>query len=185
MDQVPAPTRTPRSAWIEEGLRALAAGGPDAVRIDSLAKALGVTRGGFYWHFKDRGALLDALLDTWERRSTDEVLERVEREGGDPRDKVRRAGMLTFSHDLLPIDLAIRDWARRDRAVAQRLRRVDNRRIAYLRALIGTFVADPEDVEARSMLAFALAIGDHFIAAEHDGRGREAVLEAAVQRLLA
>jgi AcrR family transcriptional regulator len=43
-----APTRTLRSSWIEEGLRALAAGGPDAVRIEPLARALGVTRGGFY-----------------------------------------------------------------------------------------------------------------------------------------
>src|SRR4051794_6442265 len=105
MDQMPAPTRTPGAAWIDEGLRALAAGGPGAVRIEPLAKALGVTRGGFYWHFRDRGALLEALLDTWERRSTDEVLERVEREGGDARAKVRRAGMLTFSEALLPVDL--------------------------------------------------------------------------------
>ena len=185
MDQVPAPTRTPRSAWIDAGMRALAAGGPDAVRIEPLAQALGVTRGGFYWHFKDRQALLDELLDAWERRSTDEVLERVEREGGDPRAKVRRAGMLTFSRDLLPIDLAIRDWARRDRKVARRLRRVDNRRIAYLRSLIGTFCSDPDDVEARSMLAFSLAIANHFVAADHAGRTRSDVLELATARLLA
>jgi AcrR family transcriptional regulator len=182
---MPAPTRTPRSTWIDAGLRALAAGGPDAVRIEPLAQTLGVTRGGFYWHFKDRQALLDAMLDAWERRSTDEVLERVEREGGDPRAKVRRAGMLTFSRDLLPIDLAIRDWARRDPNVARRLRRVDNRRIAYLRSLITTFVDDPDDVEARSMLAFSLAIGDHFIAADHGSLRRGDVLELAVQRLLA
>src|SRR6478609_10572758 len=118
-----APARTPRGAWVEEGLRALARGGPDAVRIEPLAQALGVTRGGFYWHFDNRRAFLDELLDTWERRSTDEVLERVEREGGDPREKVRRAGMLTFSKHLLPIDLAIRAWARPDKAVPQRLRR--------------------------------------------------------------
>src|SRR4029453_15987946 len=115
-----APTRTPRSSWIDEGLRALAAGGPDAVRIEPLAQALGVTRGGFYWHFADRRALLDEMLDTWESRSTDEVLERVEREGGDPGVKVRRAGMLTFAGDLLPVDLAVRDWARRDEALAGR-----------------------------------------------------------------
>ena len=179
-----APTRTPRSTWIEEGLRALAAGGPDAVRIEPLAKALGVTRGGFYWHFEDRGALLEEMLDTWERRSTDEVLERVEREGGDPRDKVRRAGMLTFSRELLPIDLAVRDWSRRDRSVARRLRRVDNRRMAYLRTLIGALHPEADDVEARSLLAFSLAIGDHFIAAEHDGRSRAEVLELAMRRLL-
>jgi AcrR family transcriptional regulator len=182
---MPAPTRTPRSDWIDAGLKALAAGGPDAVRIEPLAKALGVTRGGFYWHFRDRAALLDEILGTWERRSTDEVLERVEREGGDARAKVRRAGMLTFSEDLLPVDLAVRDWARREPAVAERLRRVDNRRIEYLRALIGTFAEDPDDVEARSMLAFALAIGSHFIAADHEGRSRRDALDLAVQRLLA
>jgi AcrR family transcriptional regulator len=180
-----APTRTPRSSWIDAGLRALAAGGPDAVRIEPLARALGVTRGGFYWHFEDRRALLEEMLDTWERRSTDEVLERVEREGGDPRDKVRRAGMLTFSRELLPIDLAVRDWSRRDRSVARRLRRVDNRRIEYLRSLIGALSSDADDVEARSLLAFSLAIGNHFIAADHGARGRAAVLELAVQRLLA
>ena len=79
-----APTRTPRASWIEEGLRALAAGGPDAVRIELLAQALGVTRGGFYWHFDDRRALLEEILDAWERASVDEVIERVESEGREP-----------------------------------------------------------------------------------------------------
>ena len=180
-----AQTRTPRSTWIDAGLQALAAGGPDAVRVDLLAKAFGVTRGGFYHHFASRKAFLDALLDTWEHRSTDDVLDRVEQEGGEARDKVRKAGMLTFSRELLPIDLAVRDWARRDRSVAGRLRRVDNRRMAYLRELIGTFSDDPDEVEVRSMLAFSLAIGSHFIAADHDGRSRPQVLELAADRLLA
>jgi AcrR family transcriptional regulator len=178
-----APTRTPRSAWIDAGLRALAAGGPDAVRIEPLAKTLGVTRGGFYWHFENREALFQEMLATWERRSTDDVLERVEREGGDAKAKVRRAGMLTFSKEMLPIDLAIRDWARRDRAVARRLRRVDDRRMDYLRSLISTSGADPDDVEARAMLAFSLAIGHHFIAARHGGRHRGDVLALALERL--
>jgi len=180
-----AQTRTPRSTWIDAGLKALAAGGPGAVRVELLAKALDVTRGGFYWHFPSRQAFLDEMLDTWEHRSTEEVLERVEEEGGDARDKVRRAGMLTFSKELLPIDLAIRDWARRDTSVAKRLKRVDNRRMEYLRLLIGEFTDDPDDVEARGMLAFSLAIGSHFIAADHDGRSRRQVIERATQRLLA
>jgi AcrR family transcriptional regulator len=180
-----APTRTPRSTWIEEGLRALAAGGPDAVRIDSLAQALGVTRGGFYWHFTDRRALLEEMLDTWERASTDEVLERVEERGGDARTKLRRAGALTFSDRLLPIDLAVRDWSRRDPSVAERLRRVDNRRMEYLRSLFGSFCPDEDDVEARSMLAFSLLIGNHFMAADHGARSRAEVLELAASWLLA
>ncbi len=180
-----AQTRTPRTTWVDAGLKALAGGGPDAVRVELIAQELGVTRGGFYWHFPSRKAFLEDILDTWERRSTDETLERVEREGGDARDKVRRAGMLTFSPELLPIDLAVRDWARRDQAVAKRLRRVDNRRMAYLRELISTFVDDPDDVEARGMLAFSLAIGSNFIAADHNGRSRKQVLQQATHRLLA
>ena len=149
-------TRTPRSKWIEEGLRALAAGGPDAVRVEVLAQALGVTKGGFYGHFADRNALLEAMLDSWERMTIDEVLERVERKGGDVRAKVRLAGALTFSRELLPIDLAIRDWARRDQAVAERLRRVDNRRMDYLRLLFGAICSDQDEVEARSTLTFLI-----------------------------
>lgn len=155
------------------------------MRIELLAQELGVTRGGFYWYFESRRAFLDEMLDSWERRSTDETLERVESEGGDAREMVWRAGMLTFSKELLPIDLAVRDWARRDRSVAVRLRRVDNRRMEYLRTLISRFCADADEVEARSMLAFSLAIGNHFIAADHGPRSRSKVLELAKKQLLA
>jgi AcrR family transcriptional regulator len=177
-----APTRTPRSKWIEEGLRALAAGGPDAVRIEPLAQALGVTRGGFYWHFEDRQALLEEMLDTWERATTEEVAERLAREGEDARAKLRRLFSLA-SPRVLMTDLAIRDWARRDPAVAERLRRIDNRRMEYLRELYGSFSSDPDDVEARSLLAFSLLIGDHFIASDHGARSRADVLELALRRL--
>ena len=175
-----AATRTPRGKWIEAGLKALATGGPEAVRVEALAQGLGVTKGGFYGHFKNRDALLQSLLDTWERESVDEVLATVEREGGDARTKIHRAGILTFSGDrLLPIDLAIREWARRDEAVAERLRRVDNRRMDLLREVIGTFCPDPDEVEARSLLAFCVAIGAHFLAADHGDRTRAQVLSRA------
>jgi AcrR family transcriptional regulator len=182
---MPAPTQTPPSAWIEAGLRALAAGGPDAVRIEPLAQALGVTRGGFYWHFEDRAALLDAMLDTWEHRSIDEVIARAERGGGGAMAKARRAGALTFSSELLPIDLAIRDWARREPAVAKRLRRVDNRRMDYLRSQLAFVTTDPDELEARCLLAFTAAIGHHLIAVDHGDRSRAEVLELATRRLFA
>jgi AcrR family transcriptional regulator len=180
---VAAPTRTPRRTWIEEGLRALAAGGPDAVRIEPLAQALGVTRGGFYWHFDDRRALLEEILDTWERVSVDEVIESVESERGDARDKLRRLSRLAASSDGLRIDLAVRDWARREPAVAERLRRVDNRRMDYLRSLFGALCSDEDEVEARCMVFYSLWIGSHFIAADHGTRSRADVLKLALTQL--
>jgi AcrR family transcriptional regulator len=179
-----APTRTPRRTWIDEGLRALAAGGPDAVRIEPLAQTLGVTRGGFYWHFDDRRALLEEMLDAWERMSVDEVIERVEREGGDARAKLRRLSRLAGCvEEPLKIDLAVRDWARRDPAVAGRLQRVDDRRMDYMRSLFGTLSADADDVEARCLVFYSLWIGSHFIAASHGARSRADVLKVALRQL--
>jgi AcrR family transcriptional regulator len=179
-----APTRTPRATWIDEGLRALGAGGPDAVRVEKLAQALGVTKGGFYWHFDDRRALLDEMLDAWERVGVDAVIERVEGEGGDARAKLRELFTIaSHSGDLMKIELAVRDWARRDKAVARRLRRVDNRRMDYMRSLFGAFCRDEDEVEARCILAFSLWIGNHFMAADHGARSRADVLELALRRL--
>jgi AcrR family transcriptional regulator len=184
-DTTMAITRTPRGNWIDEGLRALAGGGPDAVRIEPLARALGVTKGGFYWHFDGRRALLEELLDAWERMGVDEVIERIEGEGGDPRAKLRRLSAIAASSDeILRIDLAIRDWARRDRAVARRLRRVDNRRMDYMRSLFGALCPDEDEVEVRCLLAFSVWIGSPFIAADHGARSRAEVLELTFRRLI-
>jgi len=177
-------TRTPRSSWIDEGLRALAAGGPDAVRIETLARALGVTKGGFYWHFDDRRALLEEMLDTWERVGVDEVIERVESDGGDARAKLRRLFAIAASGDeVLRTDLAVRDWSRREESVAERLQRVDNRRMDYMRSLFGCFCPDEDEVEARCMLAFSVGVGNHFNAADHGARTRAEVLELTLRRL--
>lgn len=172
--------RTPREKWVEEGLRALAERGVDAVRVEVLAKSLGVTKGGFYGYFEDREALLSEMLDTWERESVDDVFARIDREELDVLSRARLAGRLTFSDErLLPIDLAVRNWARHDPAVAERLRRVDNRRMALLRDAIGSICDDPDEIEARCLIAFCLAIGSSLLAAEHPDRTRAQVISRA------
>lgn len=176
-------TRTPPDRWIEEGLRALADGGPEAVRIEPLAQALGVSKGGFYWQFDDRGALLESMLASWERATVDDVIERVEGGGGDARAKLRRLFAIA-GREPLRTELAVRDWARRDRTVGARLRRVDNRRMDYMRALFGAICDDADEVETRCMLASSLWIGNHFIAADHGGRTRGEVVRRAMKRLI-
>jgi len=180
-----AVVRTPRTEWVDAGLRALSAGGPDAVRIERLARALGVTKGGFYWHFDDRDGLLDAMLATWERTMIDDVIDRVEGGGGDARAKLRRLFALAAARRaLFEVELAVRDWARRDKAAAQRLQRVDNRRMDYLRSLFREFCDDADEVEVRCMLVMSLFIATRVIAAHHDGRRRADVVKLALARLL-
>ncbi|HZV73160.1 MAG TPA: TetR/AcrR family transcriptional regulator [Conexibacter sp.] len=180
-----AKVRTPRGAWVEAALQALATGGPEGVRVEALAARLGVSKGGFYWHFEDRAALLEEMLDSWEQRVVGDVIARIESEPGEPRAKLQHLFELaSTSVDLLPLELALRDWSRRDGDVAARLHRVDNQRMEYLRSLFGPICIDEDDVEARSILAFSLFIGSNFIAAEHRGRSRSQVLQLAIDRLL-
>ncbi len=193
-----ATTRTPRTGWINAGLRALAAAGPDAVRIESLAQALGVSKGGFYWHFDGRPALLKEMLDQWERVMVDEVIEHVEEEpGGDARAKLRRLFALASDRSrpgnaedphapsLMEVELAIRDWARRDQAVAARLAHVDNRRMEYMRKLFRDICPDEDEVEVRCLLAFSVFVGNHFIAADHGAHSRAEIVELTLEHLLA
>jgi AcrR family transcriptional regulator len=182
---MPAQARTPRREWVASGLQALARGGPEAVRVEPLARELGATKGSFYWHFDDRAALLEALLDDWERMVVDDVIAQIDAGGGDPRDRLRRLFRLAGSRrDLPPVELAIRDWARRDEAVARRLKRLDNRRLDYMRTLFAAFADDDADAEVRCLLAFALFVGHPLIAGDHPGRTRREVRDLALTHLL-
>ncbi|MFC5143270.1 TetR/AcrR family transcriptional regulator [Streptomyces aureoversilis] len=183
-----AVARTPRGSWIAAGLQALTAGGVEAVRIELLAQALGVTRGGFYWHFADRQALLEEMLDAWEGDATTAVIEKVEAAGGDARTRLQRLFTVAASGDGLLTDIftdfAVRDWSRRDPAVAERLRRVDNRRMDYMRELFGEFCTDPDDVEVRCTLCFTVWIGNRLLDVDHGERSPAEVMELIQRRLL-
>jgi len=182
-----AKMQTPPAAWIEAGLRALGKGGPEAVRVEVLARSLGVTKGSFYWSFEDRPALMEAILDRWEAGTVEEVMSRVEAEGEGPSAKLR----LLFSvargedlRDLVRAELAIRNWARHEESVRKRLRRVDGRRMDYMRALFAAAGAEEAVAEARSLIVFSLFVGSPFVAVEHPGMSRAEVIDAALEDLL-
>jgi AcrR family transcriptional regulator len=179
-----AKVRTPRGAWVHAALQALAAGGPDAVRVETLAVSLGVSKGGFYWHFADRQALLEEMLDTWEKTGTEDIIARVASHPGDARGKLQKLFDITSSPEGLAVELAVRDWSRRDSDVAGRLRRADNRRMGFIRSLFGQFCVDEDDVEVRSMMSYSMVIGSYFVAVEHGDKTRSQVLQLAIDHLL-
>ena len=145
-------------------MRIFAAGGPDAVRVEALAKDLGVSKGGFYWHFDGRQALIEETLDSWEKTGTEDVIATVDSGPADPRAKLRRLFELApAAMGLFAVELALRDFARRDRDVARRLRRVDRRRMGYLRSLF---------------------VGSYFVTAAPGKRRRAEIMQLAVDRLL-
>ena len=125
-----------QAQWVAAGLEALRKGGVAAVRVERLAGEVGVTKGSFYHHFRDRRALLDALLEYWSREMTDAEFERI----GSLRGGLE-ARLLALAEDVLEkgmgrYDPAIRAWGRNDRKVAAAVAQVDKRRV---RALTGFF----------------------------------------------
>ncbi len=181
---VVAKVRTPREAWVRAALLALAAGGPDAVRVEPLAVSLGVSKGGFYWHFTDREALLAEMLDTWEKIGTEDIIAQVDSQPGDARAKLWKLFEITTAPEGLAVELAVRDWARREGDVAERLRRADNRRMEFVRSLFRPFCADEQDVEVRAMTAYSMVIGSYFVAADYRDQTRAEVMRLAIDRLL-
>jgi AcrR family transcriptional regulator len=124
-----------RAQWLQAGLDALRNGGVAAVRVERLAADLELTKGSFYHHFRDRSALLDALLEFWSREMTDAEFERVHGKSG------LGARLLALAEDVLEkgmgrYDPAIRAWARSERKVAAAVAAVDRRRV---KALAGFF----------------------------------------------
>ena len=152
-----------RADWLSAALRALERGGLDAVRVLPLSAAVGATRGSFYWHFRDRAELLAMMLEYWELEFTDAVLVHVRATPGGPRERFR-----ALLEDVLlgrrgRYDPAIRAWALHDGAVARIVRRVDRRRLAFMKSLFYEMGFGSAEAAARARLTLAYLEGDHLI----------------------
>jgi AcrR family transcriptional regulator len=125
--------RLGRPDWVDVALRALAVGGLGALSVEKLATELGATKGSFYWHFKDRSALIEAALAEWERRDTDQLIERASAIDN-PRERLRWLFRVVFSDAAgVGIDTALLADAE-DPAVAAALGRVAEKRLRYIEA---------------------------------------------------
>ena len=154
----PMSMRLSRQEWIDAGLKAMAGDGVDAVRIERLAAALKVTKGSFYWHFKDRDALLEALLEAWRSRATTAIIDAVEAKGGDARAKL--ANLFTIVSVIEgQLDRAIRSWAAQDRAAASALKEVDRQRLDYLLILFMGVGFNAAEALGRARLVYHALIG--------------------------
>jgi AcrR family transcriptional regulator len=135
--------RLGRDDWMRAGRMALLTGGAAAVRVERLATDLGVTKGSFYWHFADRGALLEALLREWEEERS-VALRQLPALRGPMAIRELMAFLaprvVASERGAVPSDAAMFAWASTDPAVARRVEIAEGERIALLRELVG----DPE-----------------------------------------
>jgi AcrR family transcriptional regulator len=150
-----------RDDWLDLALSALAVEGVDHVTVLALSERLGVSRSSFYWYFRNRDELLDALLDRWDRHNTRSIVIQAEA----PAATVNEAVCNVFRCWVNPaifsprLDSAVREWARRSAHVRKALDRSDRVRTEALKALFVRFEYEDEDAFARARVLYYMQIG--------------------------
>lgn len=136
--------------WIKAAFRALSEAGVQAIRAEAIARDLAVSKGSFYWHFRDVPALKAQMLQHWQHVATDAIITDVEAIGASPQDQLKAlvleaTGLPSSSYGGSGVESAIREWARHDSTTAAILKSVDERRLAYLAQLFRK-CGQPDDV---------------------------------------
>ena len=142
--------RLTRQDWIDSGLRTLATDGAKALKVGAMAVAMGVSRGSFYWHFRDFADFRAQLLQCWRDRTVDQVIQEFDRDPAGP-DRLRRLVKRAF-FGKRGLDRAIRIWAADEPEVAAMVAAVDARRVAYMAELL--IATGMESSQARPRAAF-------------------------------
>jgi len=173
--------------WVTIGFTELAKGGVDSVRVEVLAERLGVTKGGFYRRFKDRRALLDAMLEKW-RDGRVTAIERQAEEGGTtPAERIQSLAKLyteRANEQGMAIELAIRQWARNDPMAATAAATVDAARLKTASSLYRSLGYSARDADARAVLFYAFLFGQSMLFLDEGPRKRSSLIAASARFLL-
>ena len=177
--------------WVEAGLAELARSGVEGVRVEVLAKNLGVTKGGFYRRFADRAALLGAMLERWREGRVTAIAQQTSLDtslGSESARERLKALIQLYSERMNPegmaIELAIRQWARSDEAAAAAVANVDAARLKNVAELYGATGLPPEEAEAQAFLFYCFIFGQSLLFVERGPRKRAQLVAKSAEKLL-
>lgn len=173
--------------WIEAATAVLVDHGIDSVRVDVLARELKVTRGSFYWHFRDREDLLRAVLQAWRTHATEQLTKRLEGAHDDPREQIRDLISLPFrgraAVRAARIELAIRAWARRDAMARAFVDEADAARMGYIAQVFSSLGFGIVEARSRAFLLYSYELAESLLAAQ-GGETQRQERARLVERLL-
>jgi AcrR family transcriptional regulator len=144
--------RVSKAQWLLKSLEELELGGVEAIKIDRLAKQLGISRSGFYWHFKNRQDLLEHLLDYWVRQYTGVLTDNPDILKLDPKKRLRTTMEMIRDKKLTRFDLSMTSWARLDSKVHKVVGKVVKMRLDYLRGIFAELGFEGDELEMRTRL---------------------------------
>ena len=143
--------------WLDQGLKALAQNGFTALKAEPLAKAMGVSRGSFYWHFADIGAFHTAILKHWREVAAEQIIADVEAAAGN--DNPLQLLLRRVFGERLALENAVRTWAMVDPAARAAVRAIDQRRLSYVESLLRASGLLPDKARARAQILYWTFLG--------------------------
>lgn len=177
-----------RKDWIDAAIEMMAEDNVEALRVDTLAERLGVTKGSFYWHFKGREDLLVSVLEAWRMQMTSQIQVLIADTSGTPWERIERLLRIAISArpDVPggPFEVTLRDWARRDAKVADIVREVDKARFDFARQLYRDAGLSDADASDYAELHMAFVIGSRMTLAAGDREEVQRKRRIAVALLL-
>lgn len=153
--------RLAKSDWINHGLRTLAAEGANALKVGPMADGLKVSRGSFYWHFRDIADFRAQLLQAWQEQATDRVIRDLEAQKDRP-DRLKQLMRRAFA-SRRSLDRAIRSWAAEDREVAAIVSSVDARRVAYIARMLAVSGVEGQKAQRRAAFLYWAFLGQRMV----------------------
>ena len=153
-------TRLSREDWILAALELITREGVEGVKIVPLAERLGVTSGSFYWHFKNRRELYDALLEYWEEELTDAAMAEAKQFEGSPQDRIWNLMEQVMEAGLARYDLAIWHWAQTDVKAQTIFKRTIGKRFEFSKWLFRQAGFSDTQAEARGRMMAVYMMGE-------------------------
>ncbi|WP_084030517.1 TetR/AcrR family transcriptional regulator [Bradyrhizobium paxllaeri] len=173
--------------WVEAGFEEIARTGVEGVRVEVLAKNLGVTKGGFYRRFRDRAALLEAMLQHWSAGRIAAIEKHTSLDGATARERLK-ALIARYSERIntegMAVELAIRQWARSDELAAAAVASVDAARLKNVGQLYRATGLPPEEADAQAFLFYCFVFGQSLLFLERGQRKRAQLVAKSAETLL-
>jgi AcrR family transcriptional regulator len=172
-----AAIRLSRDEWLERALDILATEGQTKLRVEAVCKALGVTKGSFYWHFKDRDDFVRSIVLFWSHRFTEPVIQEVADMGGGARERVHKLLRVVSEKGLARYDISVRAWAAQEPdLVALMVKDVDERRLSFVGSLFSELGFDGQETDMRARATIAYLTYEALNLAETSDQDRSRML---------
>ena len=170
--------RLSREDWLENALTELSRKGRAGLRIHGLSAALGVSRGSFYWHFKDRDDFVHSLLEYWYEEYTAGAPAAVGRDGGTPKERLLRLMRLVHDQDLTRYDLTVRSLATLDSQFSRTVKKADRFRLDFIQSLFAEMGFTDNQLRIRARACLAYLTVEHIMFDQLDRKHRSDLVDS-------